>query len=138
MSDRRIIDPDFFDEAIGEFRFQYNWFIENSKKVDDLGRLVSSFDKQTIYGSLQPDASTLNQSVDGNYQSLKYRFYCKAIYRINIGDFLQDDDGNYLHVDGVQNYDGWGVRQCTLTMVTLNQYKNFQDYIKYLNGEKIL
>lgn len=138
MKHNRLVDPDYFDDAIEEFKFPYVWYVENGITIDDYGREVASFDKQTIYGSLQPKESTLNQSTSGNHQSLQYEFYCKAIYRINIGDFLQDEDGNFLHVDGFQNYDPWGVRRCNCTMVTLNQYKNFQDYIKYLNGEKIL
>ena len=139
MSDiRRIIDPTYFDEAIAEFHFEYDWYVEVGKKADSLGRLIHTFDKRKIMMSLQPQDSTLNQSKDANTQSLKYEWYCKAEYRVNIGDFFQDETGNFLHVDGVHPYDGWGVRRGTCTMVNLAQYKNFQDYIAYLNGEKII
>lgn len=134
----RIVDPDLFDEAINEFAFDYDWFVESNIEQDELFRMVSKFTMKTIHMSLQPQQSSLKQSTSGNHQELKYNWYCDAVYRVNIGDFFRDENGNYLHVDGVQQYDGWGVRQGTCTMVDLAQYKNLQDFIKYLEGEKIL
>ena len=134
----RIIDPNFFDQAINEFKFTYIWYVETGIRIDDLGRRIPSFDKRTIEMSLQPDQSRLVQTSQGNHHELTYKWYCKAIYRVNIGDFFFVLSGNYLHVDSVQSYDGWGVRQGSCTMVNLSQYKNLEDYIKYINGEKIL
>lgn len=135
---RRLLDPSFFDEALAEFQFEYTWYVEVGKEADDLGRLIHKFDKNTILMSLQPSSASLSQNVDGNYQTLKYDWYCKADYRVNIGDFFQDESGNFLHVDSVQQYDMWGVRKGSCTMINLSQYKHFKEYLDYLNGEKIV
>ena len=42
-----------------------------------------------------------------------------------------DNDNNE-----VQEYDEAGVREVSLTMVNLTDYRDFEDYLKYLTGEK--
>ena len=132
-----VIDPTFFDSAILEFAFDYDWYAENGMIVDELGRRIPSFSKQTINGSLQPKVSSLRQSLTGNTTSLKYSFYCKSLYRIDIGDFIHYKN-RWLHVDALYDIDEWGVRSVDLTMVDLNNYKDFKDYLRYLDGEKII
>lgn len=132
-----VIDPNYFDEAIEEFAFDYNWFVRTGVTVDDLGRSVTKFEQQTIHGSLQPEGSNINFRVEGNTTNLKYKFYCKSLYRITTGDFILYKN-RYLHVDGWHDYDEWGVRECSLTMVNLSEYHDFKEYLEYLEGEKIV
>ena len=132
-----VIDPTYFYDAIEEFAFNYEWYVVNGLSLDELGRRITQFDKRIIRGSLQSKGTSLNFKSSGNTETMKYEFYCKSLYRISIGDFIHYKD-RWLHVDNVNDYDGWGVRSASLTMVNLNNYKDLQEYLKYLNGEKFV
>ena len=54
-----------------------------------------------------------------------------------IGDFIKYKE-RYLRVSAVRDYDASGVRSCTLQMVNLVNYKDFQMYLKYLEGQVIV
>ena len=97
-------------------------------------RRVKKFDHKIINGSLQPQTGSIDFKSTGNTHNLKYKFYCKSLYRIDLGDFIYYKN-RYLLVDEKQDYDEWGVREVSLTMVNLSDYKDFEAYIKYLNGE---
>ena len=137
MDQNHVIDPLFFYEALEMFAFNYDWFYESDMEIDDLGMKRVSFVKATIRGSLQPQETSLNQNTKGNTTTLKYEFYCMSNYRIKIGDFIYYK-GRFLHVDSLHDYDEWGVRRCSLTMINLNDYKDLQETVKYLNGDKIV
>lgn len=132
-----LIDPHYFYSAIEEFAFDYDIYIEIGKSLDEYHRYVYSYEKQTIRGSLQTQGLTLRLSKSGNLQENSYNFYCKSLYRINIGDFIFYKN-TWLHVESVHEYDEWGVREASLKMIQLSQYKDLQDYYKYINGEKIV
>lgn len=134
MSQNHVIDPTYFYDAILEFAFDYDWYVVKKYDTDDLGRRVARFDKQVINGSLQPQTGSITFSKTGNTDNLKYKFYCKSLYRIGKGDFIHYKD-RYLLVDDWQDYDEWGVREVSLTMINLNDHKDFKEYLKYLNGE---
>ena len=135
MSQHHFIDPLFFLDAVLEFGVEYDWYVTKGYIIDDMGRRIAQFDKQNIFGSLQPQSGSINFSTTGNTTSLKYKFYCMSKYRINYGDFIHYHE-RYLHVDEVQEYDEAGVREVSLTMINLSDYRDFEDYIKYLDGRK--
>ena len=137
MLQNHVIDPTYFYDAIEQFAFNYDWYVQNGTEIDDLGRRKASFQKLKIRGSLQPQGTNLNQSTSGNTENLKYNFYCKSLYRINVGDFIFYKN-RFLHVDGFRDYDEWGVREAYLTMINLNNYHDFKEYLKYLDGEIIV
>lgn len=137
MPQNHVIDPTYFYDAIEWFAFDYDWYVLDSTGLDDLGRRTNTFKKLKIRGSLQPQGTSLKQSINGNTEDLKYNFYCKSLYRINIGDFIFYKN-RFLHCDGFRDYDEWGVREASLTMVNLNNYHDFQEYLKYLNGGMIV
>ena len=132
-----LVDPTFFYDAIEEFAFDYDLFREKGINIDDMGRKITKFEKTTIRGSLQSQGKSLNQSISGNTQRMKYDFYCKSLYRINIGDFIFYKN-RWLHVDSVNDYDEWGVRSCSLTMIQLTDFKDLAEYVKYLEGEMLV
>ena len=132
-----VIDPTFFFDAIEEFSFDYDIYVVIDKKLDSGGREKITFDKTTIRGSLQSNGTTLSQSFEGNETRMSYNFYCKSLYRINIGDVIFYK-GHYLRCDSVQDFDEFGVRACTLQKIQLASYRDLFDYIKYLEGEKII
>ena len=132
-----VIDPTYFYDCIEEFSFNYSIFVVTGKTLDDYGNSVLTYTNQTIRGSLQCQGVNLSQSKKGNADEMKYRFYCKSLYRIDIGDILKYKN-RYLRVDGVTEYDEYGVRECALTMIDLTQYRDLSDYIKYLEGEKLV
>jgi hypothetical protein len=137
MPQNHVIDPTFFYDAIFEFAFDYDWYPMTGYDTDDMKRRTAKFDHQTINGSLQPQTGNINFREAGNTHNLKYKFYCKSLYRINFGDFIYDSSKKrYLHVDEVQDYDEWGVREVSLTMINLTDYRDFQGYLKYLEGEE--
>ena len=135
MGQNHVIDPTYFFDAILEFAFDYDWYVMTGWEIDEMKRKVAKFDKQTINGSLQPQTGSIDFRKEGNTNKLTYKFYCKSLYRINLGDFIYYKD-RYLHVDAIQDYDEWGVREASLTMVNLTDYRDFQAYLDYLNGEK--
>ena len=134
MPQNHVIDPTFFFDAILEFAFDYDWYPIKEKGLDDMKRQVVTYDHQTINGSLQPQAGNIDFKPAGNTVNLVYKFYCKSLYRIHIGDFIHYKD-RYLYVNETQDYDEWGVREATLTMANLTDYRDFREYLKYLQGE---
>lgn len=137
MHQNHVIDPAYFYDAIEEFAFDYDCFVVNGFTIDEYGRKITKFEKMKIRGSLQSQGNSLRQSKDGNTQEMKYDFYCKSLYRINIGDFIFYKN-KWLHVDSINDYDEYGVRSCSLQMIQLTNYKDLSDYVKYLEGEKIV
>ena len=79
----------------------------------------------------------MRQSKDGNTKEMRYNFYCKSLYRIDIGDIIEYKN-RYLRVESVKDFDEYGVRECSLLMVQLTKYRDLADYIKYLQGEKLV
>lgn len=132
-----VNDPSYFDDAIAQFAFTYDIYIVGKGEIDDYGNRRLSYTKSTIVGSLQSKGARLSQSKDGNTVEKSYNFYCKNIYRINIGDIIYYQ-GNCLRVDDVNDYDEWGVRSCHLTMVKLTALRDFADYLKYTSGQEVV
>lgn len=129
-----VVDPTFFYDCIEEFAFDYTMHQLSKKDVDDYGRRISSYTTQIIRGSLQSQGTELIQSKSGNTRVKIYDFYCKSLYRINIGDVIEYK-GNYLMCKSVNDYDEYGVRSARLQMITLTAYRDLADYIKYIKGQ---
>lgn len=132
-----LVDPTYFYDAIEEFSFNFTIYTVTNTTIDDYGNVKYTYDNAIIRGSLQSDGTRLVQSQEGNTTVVKYRFYCKSLYRINIGDIIEYKN-KYLRVDFVQDYDEYGVRNCELTMIQLTAYRDLRDYIRYLNGEVLV
>lgn len=133
-----VIDPTYFYDAIEEFSFNYViHVVTDDDAIDDYGRRHVAYKQQSIRGSLQTDGVRESQSKSGNTQNMKYRFYCKSLYRINIGDIIEYK-GDYLRCNFVHEYDEYGVREAELSMIQLTAYRDFADYIKYIKGEKLV
>lgn len=132
-----VVDPTYFYDAIEEFAFDFDWYVATGVDSDELFRDVRTFEKRTIRGSLQSQGTALNQSTAGNTENMEYEFYCKSLFRIQIGDFIFYKN-RWLHVESVRDFDEWGVRSARLKMVNLANYHDFEEYIKYLRGEKLV
>ena len=132
-----VIDPTYFYDCIEEFSFNYEIYIVVEKTLADDGRTVSKFDRQIIRGSLQSQGTTLQQSEDGNMTMMRYNFYCKSLYRINIGDVIVYKN-RYLLCKEVRDYDEYGVRSASLEQIQLTAYRDLRDYVKYLKGEELV
>lgn len=137
MPINHIIDPTYFYDAIEEFSFNYDWYVITNKGIDEWGRETTEFTKKIIRGSLQTQGNSIVLSKNGNHQQNDYNFYCKSLYRINIGDFIFYKE-TWLHVNNVHEYDEYGVRECTLKMVNLNNYRDLKEYVDFLEGNKIV
>lgn len=132
-----VIDPSFFYDAIEQFAFDYDIYVVVGETFDDYGNKITQFEKQTIRGSLQTNGLKIHRSKHGNRQEMTYDFYCKSLYRIEIGDFINYKN-KWLYVNGVHEYDEYGVRSATLQMIELANYRDLQAYIKYLEGVEIV
>ena len=132
-----VIDPTYFYDCIEEFSFNYNIYVVEKKEIDASGNVKRTYSKNVIRGSLQSQGVELRQSKDGNTKEMRYNFYCKSLYRIDIGDIIEYKN-RYLRVESVKDFDEYGVRECSLLMVQLTQYRDLADYIKYLQGEKLV
>lgn len=132
-----LIDPSYFYDAIEQFAFNYDIYIQSEEIRDEYFRTTFTYSKQLIRGSLQTQGLNINRSKHGNTNQNEYNFYCKSLYRINIGDFIYYKN-QWLLCDSVHEYDEWGVREAHLTMVQLTAYKDLLEYVKYINGEEIV
>lgn len=133
-----VVDPTFFWDVINEFSFNYDiYVVSKSDGVDDYGNTKLKYTKQTISGSLQVQDKRLRQSKSGNTHTAEYMFYCKSLYRIDVGDIIEYN-GDYLYCDATHPYDEYGVREAHLTMIQLAAYRDFADYLKYLRGTKTI
>ena len=132
-----LVDPTFFYDAIENFSFDYNLYVNTGKSVDEYGRRVLAYTHQIVRGSLQSRGSTINRSKSGNTDSKTYNFYCKSLYRINKNDILEYKN-EYFIVNSVQDYDEYGVREATLETINLTAYRDLADYIDYLKGDKLV
>ena len=132
-----VIDPTYFYDCIEEFSFNYEIYIVVEKTLADDGRTVTKFDRQIIRGSLQSQGTALQQSEDGNMTMMRYNFYCKSLYRINIGDVIVYKN-RYLLCKEVRDYDEYGVRSASLEQIQLTVYRDLHDYVKYLKGEELV
>lgn len=135
MSQNHVIDPTYFYDAIEEFSFDYELYVVAGKEINELGKQAIKYCKQTITGSLQSEGKRRKNSKTGNTDEVSYNFYCKSLYRINIGDFIKYKN-NFLRCTFVQDYDEYGCREAKLTMVSLSAYNDLAAYIKYLEGVK--
>ena len=134
---RHIVDPTFFDDALHEFDFAVDWYVRTSKTQNALGKMINLYTKTTIIGSLQSRGVDYRQRKEGNVEEMRYDFFCKSLYRIKNGDYLNYKN-KWLKVDRVQDYDEWGVRECSTIEVNLMQENDLNEYVKYLNGEIIV
>lgn len=132
-----VVDPTWFYDAIELFAFDYDAYIITNKTINDMGEEVYTYEKQTVRGSLQTQGRRLEFSKTGNTTSLEYKFYCKSLYRLNEGDFIYYKN-LLLCVNEVHEYDEYGVREATLKLVQLTNYRDLEEYIKYINGDIIV
>lgn len=132
-----LVDPAWFDDCILEYQFTYTIYVVGEEDTDDLGKLVKKYKKQEIVGSLQSQGLEVRKSTSGNISVWKYKFYCKSLYRINIGDIIEYKD-KYLIVTSVHDYDEYGVRNADLSSISLAAHRDFREYLKYLSGEKTI
>lgn len=137
MYQNHVVDPTFFYDAIEEFSFNYDIYVIVKKGLNEAGKTAITFDKQIIRGSLQSQGTVLVQSETGNMTTMRYDFYCKSLYRINIGDVVVYKN-RYLLCKEVRDYDEYGVRSASLEQIQLSSYRDLRDYIRYLNGEVLV
>ena len=137
MYQNHVIDPTFFYDAIEEFSFNYDIYVIVKNGLNEAGKTAITFDKQIIRGSLQSQGEVLVQSETGNMITMRYAFYCKSLYRINIGDVIVYKN-RYLLCKEVRDYDEYGVRSASLEQIQLSSYRDLRDYIRYLNGEELV
>ena len=132
-----VIDPTFFYDAIEEFAFDYTCFIVKDVEYDEEGNTIYKWSHQIVRGSFQRDMTKRSKSKSGSTDSADSHFYCKSLYRLNMGDVIEYHH-NYYMIDGVNDYDEFGVRECELKMIQLTKYRDLCDYIKYIRGEKLV
>lgn len=132
-----VIDPTFFNDAIEMFAFNYDWYVNSGKTLNDEGKRINKYEKKIIKGSIQSEGLKVRKSKSGNIQEWTYSLYCKSFYRIKDGDFICYQ-GKWLRVESFQDYDEWGVRECHLVMVQLSACKDLKEFVKYEEGEKII
>ena len=137
-----VIDPTFFYDAIEEFSFDFDIYVVTSRTYDEFGNEKYVYNNNatkpwTIRGSLQTKGSSLKQSLTGNTNGWDYNFYCKSLYRIDIGDIIEYK-GKFLRVNSVHDYDEFGCRSCSLSMIDLTAYRDLSAYVKYLTGVELV
>lgn len=133
-----VIDPTYFWQGIEIFSFDYPLFIVTQKEeVDEYGITHKTYEEQTIRGSFQTQGMKIRRSKTGNTNENDYNFYCKSLYRINIGDILKHKE-NYYICNSIHDYDEYGVREASLSMINLTAYRDFDEWLKYKYGEEFV
>lgn len=132
-----VIDPTYFWDAVEEFSFDYDIYVVVGKKTNSIGKRVLQYQLQTIRGSLQSQGSRINRSLEGSTTEKEYNFYCKSLYRIKKNDVIAYKNDYYI-VNGIKDYDEYGVRSANLSLIKLKQYDDLAEYIKYLKGETLV
>lgn len=132
-----VIDPTYFYDALKQFSFKYNIYHTKGLTIDELGMQHYIYEYDHIIGSLQSQGHSRQKKEDGNVDTWDYSFYCKSLYRIDIGDIIEYRD-KFLCVTSITDYDEWGVREAKLTMIELAAYKDFAEYLRFLNKEEMI
>lgn len=132
-----VIDPSFFLDAISMYGTNYNAYLVSGVEMNEYGMQKSKFENVEVFGSLQTQGTRLTQKTSGNIVSNQFKFYCKSLYRLRIGDFMVQG-ANLLHVIDMQPYDEYGVRECTLEMTQLNEHQDLHEFVRFLNGDEIV
>lgn len=135
-----VIPTTYFWDAIEAFSFNYVFYTYTKREVNALGKVIKKYDKSTIRGSLQAESGfTKQRDKSGSTVSATFKFYCKSIYRVNVDDFIQMPNGQFLICTGVtEPYDEYGVRAASFSMTDLSNHKDLQEYIDFLEGKKLL
>ena len=136
MKYNHLVDPSYFDDAIEQFEFDYVWLHCKGLEVDELGNQKNTYEQLPLRGSLQPQGYKRENNKEGNTETRPFMFYCKSIYRIDVGDIVIYNN-IYLMVDGINLYDEYGVRSCSLESIDIAQYRDLQEAVKCLTGEVI-
>lgn len=131
-----IVSPSYFDDCIAQFEFTYEWYHITGMDVDDLGNQKNTFTKFDIKGSIQPQTTRRQQKKEGMIETREYEFYCKSIYRIDCGDFINYNN-DWLIVTSVNPYDEYGVRKVSLESANPSMYRDLEEAKKCLTGEII-
>ena len=129
-----VIDPTYFYDAIEEFSFDYTIYHKVDEGKDENFNVVSTYEEDIIRGSLQSQGSSIKRSKRGNTYEKSYNFFCKSLYRISIDDIIQYKNNFYI-VNDTHDYDEWGVRIAALSLISLTEYRDFAEYIKYQQGD---
>lgn len=132
-----LIDPSTFVEVIDEFKIELDALIKTTTEVNDLGKKVKKYKKEVVEGSLQSKGKEETIEGTGNKVIWKYKFYCLAIFRLNIDDYILYKE-KLLRVKSFQDYDEWNVRELDLESVDISAYRDPYEYIKFINGEVII
>lgn len=131
-----VIDPSYFDDAIAQFAVEYDWWHVTGQVVDDYGYQKNTFSKLPLIGSLQPQSYRRIPNKEGVTEIKPYDFYCKSIYRIEVGDFINYKN-EWLIVTAIYPYDEYGVRKADLQSVNMASYKDLTEAVKAQTGEII-
>jgi len=136
--DGHIIDATYFYDAVEEFAFNYTIYYKGKgDELDEYGRAIPQYEKSTIRGSFQTQGNRISRKLDGNIQTEGASFYCMSLYRIHINDIVERN-GNYYIVNQITNYDEWGVRKAELSVMTIQENRDFQEWLKYQTGGTIV
>lgn len=132
-----VVDPTYFYDAIEQFAFDFDIYVKIGEELDELGRQHNSYEMHTIRGSLQSQGKKKQKNKSGSTDQWVYNFYCKSLFRIDIGDVIHYKD-RWLMVQGIQDYDEYGVRSAELVMIQLTAYRDLAAYVKYIEGQEIV
>lgn len=132
-----VIPPNYFDEVIEQFSFDYEWWHTTSLTIDDYGNQKNTYMRMALRGSLQPQNQTLRRDKSGNQEQRTYRFYCKSIYRIDTGDFINYNN-IWLICTGIELLDEYGVRVANLESTDMSLYRDLMEAVKAQTGEIIV
>lgn len=126
-----------FDDIINQFSKQYCAYVVESWENTDSGGRKNCYKKVKVKGSLQSTGRKKVIKADGaSTIENGYDFYANKRYLLNEGDYLKDDMGNMLIVEGLDPWQDEGdYRKYTLLRTTMTERRVLDQFIGDINPD---
>jgi hypothetical protein len=126
-----------FDDIIKEFSRPYCAFVVESWENTESGGRKNCYKKVKVHGSLQTTGRKKVLNADGSSTIEQgYDFFANKRYILNEGDYLKDDNGNILIVDGLDPWETQGdYRKYSLLRTTMTEKRILDQFTGDINPD---
>ena len=126
-----------FDDIIKQFSAKYCAYVVQSWENTDTGGRKNCYKKVKVEGSLQSTGRKKILKPDGSSSiENSYDLYANKRYILNEGDYIKDNNGNMLIVDGLEPWQDEGdYRKYTLIRTSMTENRVLDQYVGDINPD---
>jgi len=126
-----------FDDIISEFSEKYTAYVVQSWENTEEGGRKNCYKKVKVSGSLQSTGRKKVLKSDGaSVIENGYDFFANKKYILNEGDYIKDNNGNMLIVEGLEPWQDEGdYRKYTLIRTTMTERRVLDQFIGDINPD---